>query len=242
MPAYANEFTGASGGSPASLDYVTTQAVSATNPAGSSMAGPLTLANQGAAPPASASGPVLYSTGGVLTYVNTQGLVQTLVGSQGGFTAAGTAIANTAAETAIQAMSLPANDAVAGAVYRRVAWGVYSWTATPTMTFTSRLGGTAGTSLAATPAITLGTAQTNAIWKYETFLNFLSPTSVQCLIELDLGTSTSTDAASPYLATPTAAVTVSVTTAKTWVADLTWGTAAAGNTLQALGGYTERVC
>lgn len=203
--------------------------------------GPLSLANVASAPATPTGGVVAYSIGGVMTYTNPQGLVNTIVGSQGGATAAGTPIANTTAETALQTMSLPANDAIAGAVYRMVAWGVFSWTGTPTITFTSRLGGTGGTQLAQVPAITLGTAQTNATWKHETFLNFLSPTSVQCMIELDLGSSSATDAASPYVATPTSATAVTLTSTKAWVLDVTWGTAAAGNTLQMLAGYTERV-
>lgn len=43
MPTYATETTGASGGSPASLDYVATQALSKTSTTGDTMAGPLTV-------------------------------------------------------------------------------------------------------------------------------------------------------------------------------------------------------
>lgn len=43
MPTYATETTGASGGSPASLDYVATQALSKTSTSGDTMSGPLTV-------------------------------------------------------------------------------------------------------------------------------------------------------------------------------------------------------
>lgn len=238
--AYLNQAGGASGGSPATVDYVTTQAVSSTNPSGSPMAGPLTMANQGAAPAASATGAVVYSVGGVLTYVNPQGLVQTIVGSQPGITAPVTVV-NNASEAVLQSLPMPANDAIAGAVYKMFGWGTYSDTGTPTLAFTSRLGGVAGTVLATVPAITLGAGLTGAPFKYEVFLAFLSPTSVQCMIELDLGTNPATAAASPYVGTPTTATTVSLSTAKTWVLDVTWSAASASNTITLGAGYTERV-
>lgn len=227
-------------GTPATKEYVDTQAVPATNPAGGQMAGPLTLANQSTAPAIPTAGPVVYAVGGVLTYENTQGLIQTLVGSQPGITAPVT-VANTTAESQLQSMSMPANDAIAGSVYKMFGWGTYSNVATPTLTFTARLGGIAGTLLAQVPPITLGTGLSGVPFKYEVFLAFLSPTSVQCMIELDLGTSAATDAASPFIATPATATTVSLTTTKNWVMDVTWSAAAAGNTITLGAGYTERV-
>jgi hypothetical protein len=206
---------------------------------GDAMNGPLTLENQSSAPGAVAGGAVLYSTGGVFTYVNPQGLVNTIVGSQGGLTAAGTAITTTTSETVVQSMSLPANDAIAGAVYKMVGWGVFSSTASPGNTvFTSRLGGVSGTSLVATANIALTASLTAAQFKYETLLNFISPTTVECLVELTINSAVG-GAASVYLASSTSAVTVSLSTAKAWVLDVTPG--ASGNSLQLLGGWSERV-
>lgn len=206
---------------------------------GFTMQGPLTLANQAAQPAAPVGGAELYAVGGVMTYINPQGLVNTIVGSQGGLTAAGSAITGTTSETVLQSMSLPANDAVAGAVYKMVGFGVFSSTGTPGNTvFTSRLGGTSGTSLAATANIVLGTSLTNAQWRHETLINFLSPTSVTCEIEL-LINSAAAGAASAYLAASTAAVTVSLSSTKAWVLDITPG--ASGNSITLLGGWTERV-
>jgi hypothetical protein len=208
---------------------------------GDTMQGPLTLANQGAAPAATAAAASLYASGGMPTSVNPQGLVSTIGGSQGGLLTAGlVTVANTAAESLVYGMSLPAADPTAGSVYRLEAWGVFSSTGTPTIAFTSRLGGTAGTSLAALPAFTLA-ALTSAPWRVRAVLNFLSATTAQCLLEVDLDSSASTDVSGRFISTPTAAVTVSVSTAKVWQVDVTWGTAATGNTISLLGAYSERV-
>jgi hypothetical protein len=206
---------------------------------GDSFNGPLTLNNQASQPATPAGAAVLYATGGVMTYINPQGLVQTIVGSQGGQTAAGTAITGVTAETVLQSMSLPANDAIAGAVYKMVGWGVFTSTGTPGNTvFTSRLGGVAGTSLVATANIALTASLTAAQWKHETLINFLSPTTVSCMTELLIDTAVG-GAASAFLAASTSAVTVSLTTTKAWVLDVTPG--ATGNSIQLLGGWSERV-
>lgn len=206
---------------------------------GFTMQGPLTLSNQAAAPATPVGGAVAYASGGVLTYINSQGLVNTIVGSQGGLTAAGAAITSTTSETVLQSMSLPANDAIAGAVYKMVGWGVFTSTGTPGNTvFTSRLGGVAGTSLVATANIALTASLTAAQWRHETLLNFLSPTSVVCMTELVIN-SAAAGAASAYLAASTSAVTVSLASTKAWVLDVTPG--ASGNSIQLLGGWTERV-
>lgn len=200
---------------------------------------PLTLANQASAPATPTGSAVLYSSGGVVTYINPQGLVQTIVGSQGGLTAAASAITSTTSEAVLQSMSLPANDAIAGAVYKMVGWGVFSTTGSPGNTvFTTRLGGTAGTSLAATANITLGTSLTNAQFEIETLLNFLSATSATAVMRI-LVNSAVGGAASPILSASTAAVTVSLSSTKSWVLDITPG--ASGNSIQLLGGWSERV-
>lgn len=208
---------------------------------GDTMNGPLTLSNQVAAPAATAAAASVYAAGGMATSINPQGLVSTLVGSQGGLLTAGlVTVANTVSESLVYGLSLPAADPVAGSVYRMEAWGVFSSTSTPTIAFTSRLGGTSGTSLAALPAFTLA-ALASAPWRVRAVLNFLSATTAQCLLEVDLDSSASTDVSGRFISTPTAAVTVAVSTAKVWQLDVTWGTAAAGNTLSLLGAISERV-
>jgi len=213
------------------------QEESAANPG--TLNGPLTLANQSAAPATPSGGVVMYSTGGVLTYINPQGLVQTMVGSQGGLTAAGSAITSTTSETVLQSFTLPANDAIAGAVYKMVGWGIFSTTGSPGNTvFTQRLGGVSGTSLAATANIVLGSSLTSAQLNWEARLNFLTATTVSADLELTINSAPG-GAASEYLVASTSAVTVSLTAAKAWVLDITPG--ASGNSITQLGGWTERV-
>lgn len=208
---------------------------------GDTMQGPLTLTNQPATPAAPVGASTIYGSGGMPAFTNPQGLVGTIGGSQGGLQTAGlVTVANTASESLLYGLSLPANDPVAGSVYRMEIWGVFSSTGTPTIAFTSRLGGTAGTSLAALPAFTLA-ALTSAPWRVRAVLNYLSATTAQCLLETDLDSSAASDVSGRFISTPTAAVTVSNSAAKVWQVDVTWGTAASGNTLSVLGAYSERV-
>jgi len=216
--------------------------INSTSPSGSSMAGPLTFTNQAAAPSTPAGASVMYSTGGVLTYINPQGLVQTIVGSQGGIQTAGiTTVASTSSETVLQSFPLPAADAVAGSVYKMVGWGTYGTTGTPTLAWGLRLGGVAGTSLTTIPAFTLGSTLVTAPFKYEILVNFLSPTTVQSFFELDVVTATASGVTAPYSATPSAATTVSLSSAKVLVTTVTFSAISALNTISLLGGWTERV-
>lgn len=201
--------------------------------------GPLLLANQAAAPAAVAASGTLYALSGQPTYVNPQGLTGTLVGSQGGLTTAGTAITTTTSETVLMTMSLPAADAIAGSVYEQTGFGVFSTTGSPGNTvFTARLGGVAGTSLAATANIVLGTSLTTAQWRIKATLNFLSATTAECVVDI-LVNSAAAGAASAYLVAATSATTVSLSAAKTWVVTITPG--ASGNSITLLGSYSLRV-
>ena len=213
-----------------------------TNTAGDTMGCPLVFANQTAAPAIPVGGCVAYSVGGILTYINPQGLVQTLVGSQGGLATAGiTTVNTTASEMVLQSFPLPAADAVAGSVYKMVGWGTYGTTGTPTLAWGLRLGGVAGTSLTTIPAFTLGSTLVTAPFKYEILVNFLSPTTVQSFFELDVVTATASGVTAPYSATPSAATTVSLSSAKVLVTTVTFSAISALNTISLLGGWTERV-
>lgn len=214
----------------------------AAETAGYAVNGPLTLNNQSVAPATPTGAAELYATGGVLTYLNPQGLVNTLVGSQGGIQTAGIVTVNTtASETVLQSMSLPANDAIPGAVYRMVGWGTYGTTGTPTLAWGSRLGGVAGTSLSTIAATTLGSGVSNLAWRAECLLNFLSATTAQVFMEIELGTSNSTNATTVLTSTPSAATTVSLTSTKAWALTVTFSASSASNTISLLGGWTERV-
>ena len=157
-----------------------------------------------------------------------------------GSTGAGAAVANTVTETAIQTYQLDANEVQAGSIYELSGWGSYSDTGTPTLAFTVRLGGIAGTVLAAIPAITLGSGVTGVPFRWAVTVNFQSATKAQASLKLDLGTSATTGAETPFLSPVAAAVTVDTTTAKTIGVDVTWGTASASNTLTPLATAAKR--
>ena len=97
------------------------------------------------------------------------------------------------------------------------------------------------TSLTTIPAFTLGSTLVTAPFKYEILVNFLSPTTVQSFFELDVVTATASGVTAPYSATPSAATTVSLSSAKVLVTTVTFSAISALNTISLLGGWTERV-
>ena len=202
--------------------------------------GPLQLANQSTTPAGVAGDALLYASAGQPQYVNPQGLTGTLVACQGGLLTAGiTTVANTSAETVLQSFSIPAADPVAGSVYQMAGWGVYSDTSTPTLAWGSRWGGISGTSLSTITATTLGSSVTNLPFKVVSTLNFLSATTAQVFIEVDLGTGSS--AVTRLANSPSSATTVVTSSAKVWVTTITFSAASSSNTISLLGAYSVRL-
>lgn len=79
--------------------------------------------------------------------------------------AAGTAVANTTTETILAPdVTIPAGEIKAGKSVKMRASGKLSTTGTPTMTWRIRHGGVAGTLLAVTEAISMGSGVTNVNW------------------------------------------------------------------------------
>lgn len=160
-------------------------------------------------------------------------------GGFGGMTANASPIVNSVAETALQTLQLDANEVTAGSVYEFSGWGVYSNTGTPTATFNIRLGGTAGTLLAAA-IVTTPTAGANDAFRFNGSVNFHSATKATAIVRAEFSTHT-TDVDVLGLGSSNGEVTVDTTTAKTLGVDLVWGTASASNTLMLQGGYAKRV-
>jgi hypothetical protein len=184
------------------------------------------------------AGALVYATSGLVTSRIPSGLVQTVGGLVQSQTSTVTVTA-TSAITALQSFTVPANDIAAGAIYELTGFGVYSDSATPTITFTLLWGGTGGTVLAVTPAITT-VAVTNAPFFYECLINFRSTTSAWGVINLSLDTSTATDIASTYIASPTAATTITTTGSNALVLAVTWSSNSASNTISLNGGMVQR--
>ena len=197
----------------------------------------------GAAPAASPGSAQNYSTAsGQPAYVNPQGLIVLDSGVVSGsvLTTAST-LASFTSEAQLVGLSIPANDPAAGSVYVLRMAGVYGDTGTPTLAFGLRYGGAAGTSICAVPAITLGSGVSNVPWEAEAVLQFYSTTSAVGVIRLLLGTSSSTDAASAFVASPTAGVAVVSTSAKVMSFTVTCSASSASNTISALTGYGQRL-
>ncbi|MFE3031589.1 hypothetical protein ACFXKY_08060 [Streptomyces canus] len=160
---------------------------------------------------------------------------------------ASTTVANTTSETVMAVMTIPANDAVAGAVYRIKAWGTASVTGTPTLTLRSRLGGVAGTALGSSGARTASSGVTNRSWQVTVDLVCLttgvSGTWFASQITYE---AVSLAAAAPF-ASPglildgTAAATADSTISEDLVLTATWSAASASNTLTCRGYSAERV-
>jgi hypothetical protein len=95
-------------------------------------------------------------------------------------TASGTAVANSTTETILfPNVTIPANYMQDGRVLRLRAFGGYGTTATPTLTFTLRWGGVAGTVMAKTGAIvttsgTGGGASMTALWTLDMLIQVRS--------------------------------------------------------------------
>lgn len=87
----------------------------------------------------------------------------------------GTAVANTTTETKIfPNVTIPANFLQDGRTLRLRAFGKLSTTGTPTITFAVRIGGEAGTLLATTEALTMGSGVANVNWDIEAYVQVRS--------------------------------------------------------------------
>lgn len=161
-------------------------------------------------------------------------------------TADGTAIANSTTETIIfPNVTIPANYMQDGRLLRLRAYGRHSTTATPTLTFRVRWGGVSGTVLAASGALTCGSAVTAAQWSTELIIQTRSNGSTGTVFtvgEVTVGedaastVGSATNAAghdflgSAGVATP-AAVTVDLTADTALSITAQWSAASASNTL-----------
>jgi hypothetical protein len=153
-------------------------------------------------------------------------------------TADGTAIANTTTEAIIfPNITLPANYLQDGRVLRLRAFGKLSTTATPTITFAIRLGGVAGTLIATSEAITMGSGVTNVNWAIEAYIQVRgngSSGSVVCMGEVTIHTGATTIVGNVFGVSgydAPAAVTVDLTADQALSLTADWSAASASNTL-----------
>jgi hypothetical protein len=151
-------------------------------------------------------------------------------------------VANTASETVVGTFTIPANDAVAGGVYRMVMYGTASSTGTPTITFRVRLGGVAGTALATFGAVTTSSGASNQAWQMSTNLFCVAPGSSgtwSAYSSLAQQIASATGVATSNTMT-NGTVTANSTTSLTLVVTAQWSAASASNTASSTAGLLSR--
>ncbi|MEU7416694.1 hypothetical protein [Streptomyces antibioticus] len=155
-----------------------------------------------------------------------------------------TTLANSTTQTAIATYTIPAGDAVAGAVYRIRAWGTLGVTGTPTMTFVCKLGGAAGTTMVTFPAVTVRSGATDGYWDLDFYLACATTGGSGTWAPMAkythnfLTNATTYTAIGPITAAP---VTRDTTTANDMVLCATWSAASASNTITCRGVAGQRI-
>lgn len=153
-------------------------------------------------------------------------------------TADGTAVANTTTETAVhQAFILPAHFMQDGRTIRIRAFGKLSTTGTPTITFALRWGTAAGTLLATTEALTMGSGVTNVNWSIEIYAHVRTNGATGTILAIgdcDVHTASGTVLHNVFGVSgfdAPAAVTVNFTADTNLALTAGWSAASASNTL-----------
>jgi len=153
-------------------------------------------------------------------------------------------VANSTTQTAIATYTIPAADAVAGAVYRIKAWGTLGVTGTPTITFACKLGGTGGATMVTFPAVTVRSGATDGFWEAEFYLACATTGASGTWSPMARYTHnflTSVTTYTPIGPITSAPVTRDTTIANDMVLCATWGTASSSNTITCRGFAGERV-
>lgn len=157
-----------------------------------------------------------------------------------------TTVQTTTTETAIGTLTIPANDAKVGAIYRITCWGILSTTVTPTMTIAAKIGGTGGSALGTTNAVTTGSSITDQAFRAE--LNFsvtatgASGQGFGNLVVVHAFANDTMPATSPAtIMDGGALVTWDTTASKDLVITAKWNTSSSSNNLRCYGATCERV-
>lgn len=148
-----------------------------------------------------------------------------------------TTVTGVTAETVLQTYTVPANEPVAGSVYHVTGYGVFT-IGSGNLTWTIRWGGTGGTSIAAFPTNTAPALSGASFW-YDVLLTFRSTTSVTAAINLEINSSTVTDAATSYVETPSTATTVTTSSSTALTVDVT--PSVSGDSITLMGGCTRKL-
>jgi len=159
------------------------------------------------------------------------------------------AISNTTTETVVATYTIPANDAVAGAVYKLTAWGTCTTsTSPPTLTFAGRIGGVAGTQFGTTNAFSVQASMSNRVWKAEIYYVILTTGAsgtgfgnIHVMESLNTGGTTNPATSLTHRMDGGASHTVDTTTSKDLVLTVKWTTVVSTASIQCRGYSAERV-
>ena len=160
---------------------------------------------------------------------------------------AGTALASSTSLTDISPapqLTLPAGYMYVGQRLRLIAYGIFSTTSTPTLLLGGYYGGVAGTTLAATAAITTGSGAASWPWRLalEVYVRSLgSSGTVWCNGTVKLGTSLTALTEYWIPSSQTQPITINTTTANALTVGAQWGTSSASNTITCEDVYIEAI-
>lgn len=156
-----------------------------------------------------------------------------------------TTVANTTSETALQTVTIPANDAVTGATYRIRIGGTAAVTGTPTMTFRLKIGGTGGTSVVSFSAITARSGMSDGYWELEALLTCVTTGGAATWSGwMKMGHNFLTGVGTYTTHGPIAVSSVSrdSTVSQDMVVSVQWSAASSSNTITARSGISGREC
>lgn len=198
------------------------------------------LSTQAYAPNCPADGAAIYVYQGKMWTKRANGSTNLLNGARNGMTTPVTVADDT--ETILLSYTVAGGEPAAGSIYLLHIWGDYTATGqAPSMVFTSYYGTIdSGTAVGTLQPVPLIGTETGCLWEITAMLQFYSTSSIAGGFRLNLSTDSTTGASTPYLAGPLSPITGVDTSEDTgFITTLTWS--AKSNTLNATGGYGQRI-
>ena len=202
--------------------------------------GVLNVRNATTAPTAGDStGNIIYSDTGQLKNISPAGAIRSINGMYG--LSVSNTVSNSTTETDIVVMTIPANDAVIGATYRIVAWGICSNTSTPTVQWRTLLGTNA---IGSTGTLTCASGATSRPWRLQADLVCLGSSSWagNMWVSHTCNTTTAASATTPDVKMDgNSTVSNAISSTNDFKLTFKWSAASGSNILICRGYHAERV-
>ena len=198
------------------------------------------LSTQAYIPECPSDGAAIYAYQGKVWTKRANGSTNLLNGARIGLTAPVTVADDT--ETVLLSYTVAGGEPAAGSIYLLHIWGNYTATGkAPSMVFTSYYGTIdSGTAVATLQPATLTGTETGCLWEITAILHFYSASSIAGRSRLNLSADSTSGYSTTYLAGTLSPVTNVDTSEDTgFITTLTWS--AKSNTLNATGGYGQRI-